>query len=320
MRRSGNLRSGFTLIELLVVIAIIAILISLLVPAVQKVREAAARLQSANNLKNIALATHGYHDSNKAMPPAYESNYSYSWNGSGYQYLGGGQYGPLTSILPFLEQGNLAQQIKNGTTPTTTPAVFINPADGTASKVSSNTAGGYKPGLYQQSSYIYIANPYSNSSSSSNGVWSGYNYNQTFSGGPNTNYVYVGVKGTMTQVFTDGTSNTLLYSEHVAGCGSSGYSPWYSALGWNQSYYKVDYGPGSYQYTSSSGVTGIKVGTTYSVCGSYYSSYLLSTSNTLQIALGDGTVRSLNPNINQTALSSLLDPGDGQPLPGDVLQ
>jgi len=106
-----KLRSGFTLIELLVVIAIIAILIALLVPAVQKVRAAAARTQCINNLKNLALACHAYHDVVKALPPA-------ALVGRNISYSDENNMGPnwVIMILPYIEQGPMYNQISTSIT------------------------------------------------------------------------------------------------------------------------------------------------------------------------------------------------------------
>src|SRR5580693_5332121 len=98
-----NRRHGFTLIELLVVIAIIAILVALLVPAVQKVREAAARLSCTNNLKQVGLAMHNYHDANRKFPPGYVATGPYV-NGATDTSPG---WGWATFILPYLEQNAL---------------------------------------------------------------------------------------------------------------------------------------------------------------------------------------------------------------------
>src|SRR5437763_188116 len=110
-RRRGSQRAAFTLIELLVVIAIIAVLIGLLLPAVQKVREAANRLKCENNLKQLALGMHNYHDVNLKFPKdAY----------GGIDNLGVGppkwqpweNFSANYKLLPFIEQQNLYNQFR----------------------------------------------------------------------------------------------------------------------------------------------------------------------------------------------------------------
>jgi prepilin-type N-terminal cleavage/methylation domain-containing protein/prepilin-type processing-associated H-X9-DG protein len=107
-------RRGFTLVELLVVIAIIGTLIGLLMPAVQKVRGTAARIQCANNLRQIALAAQSYHTSHKCFPPGYAASAAYPDTSPGW---GWGAF-----LLPYIEQDNLYRQIDFAQPVLATPA------------------------------------------------------------------------------------------------------------------------------------------------------------------------------------------------------
>jgi prepilin-type N-terminal cleavage/methylation domain-containing protein len=124
MRR---LRRGFTLVELLVVIAVIAVLIGLLLPAVQKIREAANRIKCSNNLKQLGLACHNYDSASSKLPPGYlgpiPNEQGYGGNPGGMQ-----QAGVLVYLLPYVEQDNLYHQLQLDLSPLRFgPAWWANP-------------------------------------------------------------------------------------------------------------------------------------------------------------------------------------------------
>jgi prepilin-type N-terminal cleavage/methylation domain-containing protein len=200
--RMTNPRRGFTLIELLVVIAIIAILIGLLLPAVQKVRDAAARIRCANNLKQLGVAAHNYHDSKEHLPPVI-----------GYNPQAGGTFGTsFFHLLPYIEQNNLFQD-SWGVVP------FPSPGGSTPA---------YYPGnknVYRHTVKIFLCP--SDPSVGPDGVVTinGVPFGAS-SYAPNamvlSNWPAPGPQGkTKLLDISDGTSNTILFAEKYARCTST---------------------------------------------------------------------------------------------------
>lgn len=213
-------RKGFTLIELLVVIAIIGILVALLLPAVQQARESARRIQCANNLKQIGIALHNYHDMHGVLPPGNRSTLYATW---------------ALYLLPHLELANLYQVWDfnngvNGRTYTTAPnltvaqtriAAYTCPSDIPRTNVTSTTApeiphhnyaANYgNAALNQQTSYTgvqFMGAPFGNVQTDASA---------TVTNRPNRGCVHFGK-------ITDGTSNTLMVSELIQGAGFNGAS------------------------------------------------------------------------------------------------
>jgi prepilin-type N-terminal cleavage/methylation domain-containing protein/prepilin-type processing-associated H-X9-DG protein len=202
-----RVRRGFTLIELLVVIAIIAILIGLLLSAVQKVRESAARMKCSNNLKQMGLALHSYHDSEGALPAGYCTTGIYSYTGWQLQ------------LLPFLEQVALWNnsttylQANTGNTDTNSfPAAgfvlqgYVCPSN---TRPTTTVSGGV---TYQITSYLGCAGTTSNSPVSGDGV------------------LFLNSKVRLTDII-DGTSNTIAVGERP--CTGDLFVGWgFSPYGW----------------------------------------------------------------------------------------
>jgi len=215
-------RNGFTLIELLVVIAIIAILIGLLLPAVQKVREAAARAKSQNNIKQIALAMHNFNDAYQGKLPQLVDTGTNAPTTGGFQSI-------FFNILPYIEQDNV-YRLFNKTSPnqtsyySTTAAftgssaniiqTFLSPADSTASNGTTQAvAVTVAPAPATATGY----------SASFTGTYATTSY-------PANAAVFGSNSAGLPRTFVDGTSNTIMIAERYQVCtdgaGVSTYNLW----------------------------------------------------------------------------------------------
>ncbi len=314
-------RRGFTLIEHLVVIAINDILIALLLPAVQQAREAARRSQCQNNLKQIGLAMHNYHDTHKVFPPGFIGG----TGATGATPATGWAWG--TFILPFMDQAPLYNQLQPGVTSAAScgdgslcpsdanrlallrtglpafvcpsdphPSITENPGNGVCAVQIAGAGSTYRIGL---SNYIASAN--------ANGSIDG-TYTTTYNG------MFFSNSRTRVRDITDGTSNTMMMMERhtrVAG-GASGTNEQRMGGNWAGLSYPNSNTYYAYQVLGCIRPTFGEINGSASRWDSRDPSSFHE--GGIQILLADGAVRFLSENVNTTTSYNLINIRDGQVL------
>jgi prepilin-type N-terminal cleavage/methylation domain-containing protein len=310
LKQSRCRRFGFTLIELLVVIAIIAILIGLLVPAVQKVRESAQRAQCGNNLKQIGLATQAINDVNKFLPPVAAPDGWTPITAAAPPYLGG-PFTFFTFILPYIEQ----QNIYNALTRTSCPP------------------GGYCGGQYFQVVPTYLCPAdYSTVNGLSQTTYGGangfavsnYTANYNVFGNPLAGSDYYCVQGANTLVRVsnaDGLSNTIFFGEAYGSCGYWGDGTYATASLWADS--TLPWRPIMCHNTTNKNVNpGWAPCNLFQVQPMMFTTCDPARNNSphpagMNCGLGDGSVRFVIQSITTTTWAQACDPRDGVPLGAD---
>lgn len=316
-RCEPSARGGFTLIELLVVIAIIAILIALLLPAVQQAREAARRTECKNNLKQIVLAVHNFHDVYSRFPPGYlgpdpQGDITSTGNNS---YISN-----LTYLLPYIEQKNVYDIIDpdrlkfdlTGTLPwyneSTTftaaqsrlPAFVCPSADpyssstGILSRLNlypTSTGGTIEARVFGNSAHPAIPGMGRTNYLANAGYFSNVPGFDTYEG------IFVNRDAKKFRDITDGTSNTLAYGESVGHTDANG-ALLYAHIWMATGMLPTAWGMGS-PYKKPSTAT--------------YNKFSSAHVGLCQFALADGSVRTISENIDNTLFSRYLaGAGDGQ--------
>lgn len=243
LRRNRNIRHGFTIVELLVVIGIISLLVALLLPAVQSAREAARSMSCRNNLKQIGLAIHSYHDSHRSFPPGgiTDGRWQDSFNGSSW----------TVAILPYLEKESIYnlyqfdsfnESPQNADVREQPVALMSCPSDPNGEKLGYPESGPGSELLYATGSYRAVSGRSDGLPRPEGGSW--YDSRNSLPRHWRGAMHHVGTGGLREERFadvTDGASNTLLVGEYATPrCGAEDVCPrttfWaYTYTSYNQS-------------------------------------------------------------------------------------
>ena len=300
---------GFTLIELLVVIAIIAILIALLVPAVQKVREAAARTQCTNNIKQITLALHSFEDAYRALPPLA------NWAGGRFP----GVYGtPHVFILPFIEQTTLWNDM------------LQNPYPGFSAGLRYAWWSGVNndnPYAHTIATYICPSDPTPVNGMNVPTGWAGTSYAanaQVFAHtDANTGQMFDWDRGASIAKIRDGSSNTIAWAERYVDCyagntapGGPGGSLWGVMWGPWWPIFMGDATGGGMNYVGLSQYAMFQVQPSGSADCDTYRAHSIH-SGGIQVGLLDGSVRTVSTAVSPVTWWYACNPNDGQAMPPD---